>query len=52
LRRPFFKFPAANPDSLYTFILEDNDIVTFPIKYFHWLVTNVPGEYFSEGPLA
>ena len=37
---------AADPASLYTLILEDNDVYnpgTGPAKYWHWLVVNIPG---------
>lgn len=49
LSRPYFKFPAAKPGALYTFLLEDNDIIGRPIKYFHWVVTNVPGSSVVNG---
>ncbi|XP_023340831.1 OV-16 antigen-like [Eurytemora carolleeae] len=42
LKRPYFKW-NADPDALYTLLIEDNDIVLRPIKYAHWLVTNIPG---------
>ena len=33
----------ADPDALYTLIIEDNDIEFFPVKFAHWLVTNIKG---------
>jgi len=34
---------------LYTVIIEDIDIINPPIKYNHWLVTNIPGEDVYNG---
>jgi len=39
----------ADPNALYTVLIEDNDIVTSPIKYAHWLVTNIPGNDVNNG---
>ena len=33
----------ADPDALYTFIIEDQDIPFFPVLYTHMLVTNIRG---------
>ena len=45
----------ADPSSLYTLILEDNDVLnsaTGPAKYWHWLVVNIPGCDVSAGEEA
>ena len=33
----------ADPNALYTLLIEDNDITSAPIKWAQWLVTNIPG---------
>ncbi|XP_023345333.1 putative odorant-binding protein A5 [Eurytemora carolleeae] len=42
LNRPSFKW-NADPNALYTLLIEDNDIELGSIKYAHLLVTNIPG---------
>jgi len=41
----------ADPDALYTFIIEDQDIPFFPVLYTHMLVTNIRGNNFHTGDL-
>merc|ERR1711953_1553442 len=47
-RRPWVWW-NADPNALYTLMLEDNDITAIPIKYAHWLVTNIPGNAVAFG---
>jgi len=47
-KKPTFKW-KADPNALYTLLIEDNDIVDPPIKYAHWLVTNIPGDDVANG---
>jgi len=47
-KKPTLKW-IADPNALYTLLIEDNDIVTSPIKYAHWLVTNIPGNDVNNG---
>lgn len=46
--RPEISF-AADPNALYTLLIEDNDISSPPIKFAHWFVTNIPGTNVSAG---
>ena len=41
----------ADPNALYTLIIEDNDIPFFPVKFAHWLVTNIPGNNVAAGDI-
>ena len=39
----------ADPNALYTLLIEDNDITSAPIKWAQWLVTNIPGTLIPKG---
>jgi len=45
----FIKWAGADPASLYTLILEDQDIKTRPVKYAHLLITNMKGNNLATG---
>jgi len=42
----------ADPNGLYTFMLEDEDIDFLPIKLMHMMVTNIRGTNFATGDLV
>jgi len=48
LDKPTIRFDHEKGE-LYTLIIEDNDITNQPIKYAHWLVTNIPGDNICQG---
>jgi len=48
LRKPNMKW-EHDPSALYTLLIEDNDITNQPIKYAHWLVTNIKGNDVYNG---
>ena len=48
-KKPTLKW-NADPNALYTLLIEDNDIDNEPpMKYAHWLVTNIPGDDVCNG---
>ena len=47
LKKPVLKW-KNDPNALYTLLIEDNDITNQPIKYAHWLVTNIKGNCFLK----
>jgi len=48
LKKPVLKW-KNDPNALYTLLIEDNDITNQPIKYAHWLVTNIKGDDVYNG---
>lgn len=48
--RPTITWEEADPASLYTVMIEDNDINGNGVpRFFHWLVVNVPGDVLAAG---
>jgi len=42
----------ADPNALYTIMLEDEDIPFFPIKFMSWMVTNIKGNNIATGDIT
>jgi len=48
IKKPNLRW-IADPNALYTLVIEDNDITSAPIKWAQWLVTNIPGNDVKNG---
>jgi len=51
--QPSVSWPSVDKNSLYTLLIEDNDIDNVPpIKFSHYLATNIPGNDLSAGTVV